>query len=66
MARGHEPVGLGNPCEPPVELAIGQLDDPVALGADEVVVMVIATESVTGLSGAVHQRVDDPSLAQQR
>src|SRR5205809_5619953 len=66
VTRGDEAVRGRDALEPAVELAVGQLDDAVALRADEMVMMLLAAEPVARLRRAVHQGVDDSALAEQR
>jgi zinc transport system substrate-binding protein len=52
--------------EPPVEVAVAELDDAVARAADEVMVVALAAEAVADLAGMVHQSVHDSLLAEER
>src|SRR5436305_15241454 len=65
VARGDEAVRGRDALEPAVQLAVSQLDDAVALRADEMVMMLLAAEPVARLRRAVHQGVDDSALAEQ-
>jgi hypothetical protein len=60
-----EAVLGGEAGQPRVELARAELDDPVALGADEVVVMPFAAKAVADLVGMMLQRIDDAVLAEE-
>ena len=53
MARRDEAVGLRDALEPGVELAFLELDDLMAVRADEVMVVPLAAEPVAELAGAV-------------
>ena len=55
----------GEAGEPPVEVAVAELDDAVARAADEMVMMSLAAEAVADLAGMVHQRVHDFVLAEE-
>ena len=48
-----------------IEAALRQLDNPVATGANEVVMVALAAEPVASLGGIVRERVDDPVLGQR-
>lgn len=54
-----------DPLEPRIELAVGELDDAVAAGADEVVMMALAAPPVAELARTVRERVDDAGLGQE-
>jgi hypothetical protein len=49
--------------QPGVEIAVAQLDNAMTALADEMVVMLLAAEPITGLPGMVHQGVDHAALA---
>jgi hypothetical protein len=53
-------------CEPRIEIAVAQLDHPMAPFADEVVMMSLAAQAVTGFAWAVHQRIHRAALAERR
>ena len=65
MVRCHEAVLGGEAVEPRVELALAELDDPMAAGADEVMVMLVAAPPVAELVGAMRDRVDDALALEQ-
>src|SRR5688500_12456751 len=49
VAGGDEAVRARDPLEPRIELAVGELDDAVAAGADEMVVVALAAPPVAEL-----------------
>jgi zinc transport system substrate-binding protein len=62
---GNEAVLLGRATEPLLEFAVGELNDAVAPGADEMVVVILAAHPVAELAGVVGNRVDDSPLVEQ-
>src|SRR5215218_362294 len=62
----REAVLRGAALQPVLELAVAQLDDPVALVAYEVVVVPVAAEAVAGVARVMHERVDDAVIAEKR
>ena len=64
MSRRDEVGARGRCVQPLVQPALRQLDDPVALGADEVVMVALAAEAVARLERVVRERVDDPVLGE--
>ena len=62
---GNEAVLLGRATEPLLEFAVGELDDAVTTGADEMVVVILAAHPVAELAGVVGDRVDDSPLVEQ-
>jgi hypothetical protein len=65
MPGDREAVCAAKAIEPRVELAFAKLDDLMALGTRQVVVMLISAEPVADLAWAVHERVNDAVTAQQ-
>ena len=66
MARGREPV-LSRGCRQPfVHFAALELGDAVAARADEMVMVALAAEAITGLARPVGEFVDDAVLAEKR
>lgn len=65
MTGDPEAVGATEAIEPRLELALPELDDLMALGAGQVVMMLAAAEAVADLARAMHERVDDAVAAQQ-
>jgi hypothetical protein len=64
---GHGEAVLGAELvQPAFELAVAELDHPMAVGADEVVMVLVAAEAIADLAGMVHEGVDRASLAQER
>ena len=57
---------LGAALYPTLEVAIVELDDPVALGADEMMVVLVAAEPVAELPGMVGERVDHALFGEDR
>jgi len=66
MVGGDEAVPLRGRRDPLVEPALLNLDDPVAPLAEQVMVMLVATEAVALLSAVVREDVDDTFLAEER
>lgn len=56
-------MGARYRADPALERAAFHLDDVVAGGADEMVVVLVAAEAVTHLGGPVGERVDHAALA---
>ena len=56
---------LRDAVEPGAELAVVQLDDAVALGADEVMVVALGAAAVAELAGAVREDVDDALVREE-
>ena len=65
MAGGHEAVRLGDALEPGAQLAVLQLDDLVAVRADEMVMMAFAAPAVAKLARVVREGVDDAFVREQ-
>jgi hypothetical protein len=65
MSRDSEPVRTTEAIEPGFELTLAQLDDLMAPGARQVVVMLVSAEPVTDLAGAMGEGVDHSIAAQQ-
>ena len=65
MAGRDEPLFRGDAVEPWVERAVVKLDDPVALRADEVVVVLVAAPAVAELTRVVGEDVDDTLVGEQ-
>ena len=65
VAGGDEAVLGRDAVEPGVELAVADLDDPVAVGADEVVVVRVAAPAVAELATVVRERVDGAGAREQ-
>jgi hypothetical protein len=66
MRANRESVVGSASAEPRIEVAVGELDDPVALLADEVVMVALAAEAVADLASVVHQRIDGATTAEGR
>lgn len=52
----------GGASERLLELAVAELDDRVALGADEMVVMTVAADAITNGVAEVCERLDHPGV----
>jgi hypothetical protein len=65
MPGDREAVIAAETIEPGIELASAQLDNLMALGAGQVVVMLISAQPVTELAGAVGEGIDHSMAAQQ-
>jgi hypothetical protein len=62
----REAVRSGSLAEPEVQIAVDELDHPVAALADQMVVMLLATESVARLPRVMAERIDGATLAERR
>jgi hypothetical protein len=65
MTTYCEAVIGGQRGQPALEVAVAELDDAMALATDEVVMMPLTAKAVADLAGPMHQRVDNPLLAEQ-
>ena len=65
VACRDEAVAAGDLIEPGPELAVHELDDTVAVRADEVVVVPLGAPAIAELAGVVRDRVDDALLCQE-
>jgi hypothetical protein len=59
-------VPLCTSFHPRLEIAVGQLDDAMAAGADEMMVVDVAAQPVAELAGVVRQRVHGAVLMEER
>jgi hypothetical protein len=66
MLRPSEAVLCGQPRDPFLEAAVVQLDDSVAVAADEVMMVGVGAKAVAKLSAVVTHRVDDVVVAEKR
>ena len=57
---------LGVALHPLLEVAVPELDHPVAARAHQVVVVVATAESVAQLAGVVRERIDGAALVEKR
>jgi hypothetical protein len=64
VACGDEPVLPRDALEAGLEVALAELDDPVAARADEVVMMLIRAQAIAELSRPVAEDIDHPLLAE--
>jgi zinc transport system substrate-binding protein len=65
MPGGHEAVVARDAVEPRPQLALGELDDTVALRADEVMVVTLGAAAVAELTGPVGEDVDDTLVGEE-
>lgn len=66
MVGGGETVPLGAALHPRLQVAFGELDDAVAAGADEVMVMDVAAQPVAELARVMGERVHGAVLLEER
>jgi len=66
VGGGGEAVLLGAALHPRLEIAVRQLDDAVAAGADEVMMVDVAAEPVAELACVVRERIDGAMLVEER
>jgi hypothetical protein len=64
MLQRRKPVGGGEALHPLLEVALVKLDNPMAVPADEMVMMRVTAEPIAHLSATVIERVDDAAIAQ--